>query len=71
MNKYLVPVCDSDGSYICSVAARSLAEAEDKFINELSDIYAIDKDFNNFDEFIKEALESDIVIGDIYDIDEF
>ncbi len=68
---YLMPVCDSDGCYISHVTARSHNEAEEKLIQELVETYELDNTVYSLDE-LKEVLnEYDIVIGDIYDIEEF
>lgn len=68
---YLMPVCDSDGCYISHVTARSHNEAEEKLIQELVETYELDNTVYSLNE-LKEVLnEYDIVIGDIYDIEEF
>lgn len=68
---YLMPVCDSDGCYIAHATARNHSEAEEKLIQELIETYELDDTVYSFSE-LKEVLnEYDIVIGDIYDIEEF
>lgn len=68
---YLMPVCDPDGCYISHVTAGSHNEAEEKLIQELVETYEFDDTVYSLDE-LKEVLnEYDIVIGDIYDIEEF
>lgn len=68
---YLMPVCDSGGCYISHATARSHNEAEEKLIQELVETYELDDTVYSLNE-LKEILnEYDIVIGDIYDIEEF
>ena len=68
---YLMPGWDTDGCYISHVTARSHNEAEEKLIQELVETYELDNTVYSLDE-LKEVLnEYDIVIGDIYDIEEF
>ena len=68
---YLMPVCDSEGCYISHATARSHNEAEEKLIQELVETYELDDTVYSLNE-LKEILnEYDIIIGDIYDIEEF
>ena len=70
MNKYLIPVCDLDDIYIISVSARSISEAKDKFISEICEIYKLDC-IMDWDSFLDLCDEEKILIGNIYDIEEF
>jgi hypothetical protein len=70
MNKYLIPVCDLDDIYIISVSARSISEAKDKFISEICEIYKLDC-IMDWDSFLDLCDAEKILIGNIYDIEEF
>lgn len=70
MNKYLIPVCDLDDIYIISVSARSISEAKDKFISEICEIYKLDC-IMDWDSFLDLCDTEKILIGNIYDIEEF
>lgn len=71
MNKYIVSVCDSDKiPYILDVYAKDMEEAEDKFINKISDIYALDI-IEDWCEFCDNAMDHEIYIGEVYNIEEF
>lgn len=68
---YLLPVCDSDGCYIAHATARSHNEAEEKLIQELIKTYDLDNSVFNLEELGKVLSEYNIIIGDMYDIEEF
>lgn len=70
MNKYIVPINDSDGIYIESVSARSLSEAEDKFMEIICQTYDYEPK-NSWYDFINMAWSDNITIGEIRDIEEF
>lgn len=70
MNKYLIPVCDLDDIYIISTSARSISEAKDKFISEICEIYKLDC-IMDWDSFLDLCDAEKILIGNIYDIEEF
>lgn len=70
MNKYLIPVCDLDDIYIISISARSISEAKDKFISEICEIYKLDC-IMDWDSFLDLCDAEKILIGNIYDIEEF
>lgn len=70
MNKYIVPINDPDGIYIESVNARSISEAEDKFMEIISETYNYEPS-DSWDNFINTAWEDNITIGEIKDIEEF
>lgn len=67
---YLLPCYQEGDCWIESVNAKSLKDAEDKFIDKFYNEYDFDlaDDWNNF---IKLLGDADIVIGTIQDIDEF
>lgn len=70
MNKYIVPINDSDGVYIESVNARSISEAEDKFMEIISEMYNCNPEIDWYN-FINKLWADDITIGEIKDIEEF
>lgn len=71
MNTYLLPCCDEDGAWIEHLRAQNFAEAEEKFVK----IFADDFDFIDYGCRLEDASlalkEHNIIIGDIYDIEEF
>ena len=71
MSKYLISISDSDKMpYILDVYAKNMEEAEDKFINKISDIYALDIS-GDWKDFCEDATDHEIYIGEIYNIEEF
>lgn len=71
MNTYLLPVSDSDGPWIEKVSAKSFSEAEAKFVKSFADDYDC-VDYGGDLEDTRESLKGiGILIGDIYDIEEF
>ena len=76
MNKYLLPVAEHCDVWIESVSARSMEDAENKFMMSLIETYQ-DKTLkqipdDSWDKFLDFMLnEFDVIIGDIYDIEEF
>lgn len=73
MNTYILPCYSLDDSdlWLEKVRARSFTEAEDKFI----DLFITDYDIappGDYDELAGTmAKDKEIIIGDIYDIEEF
>lgn len=73
MNTYLLPICDSEDSecWIEKIVAKNLTEAEEKFVKKIADKFG----YVDYGDTLKEATETlipyNVVIGDIYDIDEF
>lgn len=73
MNTYILPCYSlSDGSmWIEKTRAKSFSEAENKFINMFIEDYDIDYP-SDFEELgVVMAKDAEIIIGDIYDIEEF
>lgn len=70
MNKYIVPINDSDGIYIESVSARSLSEAENKFMDIICETYDYDP-IDDWTDFVNKLWVDNITIGEIRDIEEF
>lgn len=68
MNKYIVPYCIIQDSFVGNriINARSLQECKDK-VMELFEDYS-DKD--DWDDFLSELDEHDVLIGRITDIEE-
>lgn len=71
MSKYLVPVCDDNYCpFIVSTSARSLEEAETRIMNKLVRDYDLDVPAD-WDDFCDSALDSNIWVGEIRDVEEF
>lgn len=70
MNKYIVPINDPDEIYIESVSARSISEAEDKFMDILCETYDYEP-MSDWHNFVNLLLADNITIGEIKDIEEF
>lgn len=71
MNKYLIPICDIQNSrvWLQVITARSTNECKDKLMNLL--INKFDLDYSDtFEEFVTNADNNDILIGNIKDIEE-
>lgn len=71
MNTYLIPVYDRnmEDTYIKSVPAKSISEAQDRFIEEW-----IDEDSEvpgSWNEFINIMYDNDYIVGDFKEISEF
>lgn len=68
MNKYIIPVCNITKSkvYNLIINANSLFECKDKIINKFSE-YSDKTDYN---QFLNDLDEQDILIGKISDIEE-
>lgn len=71
MNTYLLPLCDSDGPWIESVIAKGIVEAESKFVKSMADSYDFVDYGDNFNSMKETMQENHILVGDIYDIEEF
>lgn len=74
MNTYLLPICSDVDNIIYKVVAKDLRAAEDKYMKILMDKYIEDEDIDpdTFSEFRGILLDTaNIVIGDIYSLDEF
>lgn len=71
MSKYLLAVCyPEDIPIIISTNARTLEEAETRFINNIT--FSADLDIAaDWDEFLNIAYKANIEIGEIYNIEEF
>lgn len=67
----LIPICDNDSIYIMHCEAKNFNDAQDKFILDLKESYDIEEeyDWSDFIEFIYEKYG--IIVGDIYDKEEF
>jgi len=74
MNTYLLPICSDVDNIIYKVVAKDFKAAEDKYIKILMDKYIDNEEIDpdNFSELKSILFETyDIVIGDIYSLDEF
>ncbi len=75
MNIYLLPIYDAETAFpdIKSFKAKDLSSAEDKVINYFQAKYNFDGfvegDWEDFCNYLADQLN--IVIGDLYDIEEF
>ena len=72
MTTYLLPCCGDSYCWIEKVRARNFSDAQQKFINAfIEDNENIDVP-SDWEDLIKILnTQADIVIGDIYDIEEF
>ena len=70
MNKYIVPICDNEYCFIINTNARSLAEAEDKLLQDINDMYRLE--YDDWDTLVDtEWRKGALNIGEIKDIEEF
>jgi hypothetical protein len=73
MNTYILPCYSLNDSslWVEKTRARSFSEAEDKFINLFVEDYELDTP-TDWDELVEMvAKEQEMIIGDIYDVEEF
>jgi hypothetical protein len=71
MNIYLCPILDDNGIYIRKFIFPNREQCEDKIKSIYTEKYDVD-DTLDFDAFCEELCNRfDILIGDIYEIDEF
>lgn len=74
MNTYLLPICFDEDNIIHKVIAKDYKSAEDKYIKFLSKKYIKNDNVDPEDIYeLKDILlfESNVIIGDIYSLDEF
>lgn len=72
MTTYLLPCCGDSYCWIEKVRARNFSDAQQKFINALIEDYENIDVPSDWEDLIKILnTQADIVIGDIYDIEEF
>ena len=76
MNTYLLPVADGEDVWIERISAKSIEDAESKFMMSLIEAYQdrtlIQIPDDDWDKFLEVMLsEFNITVGDIYDIEEF
>lgn len=71
-SKYICPICYLEDYSIWNhvVIAKSLKDAEDKIMQELCEIFEELPDTLSWIDFIKEADQNDILIGELKDIEE-
>lgn len=71
MSKYLLAVCFPDSfPEIITTSARSMNEAENRFMCSISESFDLDIS-SDWDEFIDRSASMDILIGEINSIEEF
>lgn len=72
MTTYLLPCCRDSYCWIEKVRARNFSDAQQKFINAFIEDYENIDVPSDWEDLIKILnTQADIVIGDIYDIEEF
>lgn len=71
MNTYLLPLSDEGGPWIEKVYAKGISDAENKFIKLLADSYDFIDYGGSFNDMVDNLQDHDILVGDIYDIEEF
>jgi len=70
MSVYLLPISDSGEPYITHCNAHSVKHALEKFLNEFKEVYPwLEED--DWEEALNKLDERNIVVGDIYDLEEF
>lgn len=73
MNTYIVPVADISSDpyvWIEIIKARSLSDAQDKIIDRFVEEYELNYPID-WEDFITILYESNLIIGEIKDIEEF
>lgn len=70
MNIYIVPIADYPTVKVEKIVANSLRQAEDKLYQRLFDKYE-DVEADNLNSLRKELRKNDILVGDLYDIEDF
>lgn len=72
MTTYLLPCCEGSYCWIEKVRVRNFSDAQQKFINAFIEDYENIDVPSDWEDLIKILnTQADIVIGDIYDIEEF
>lgn len=71
MNTYLLPVSDGETAWIERVYAKSYGEAETKFVKLLADQYECVDLGGDIKDATAALSDEDVVIGDVYDVEEF
>lgn len=72
MNTYLIPICDGEEIYILTINAHDMESAEEKLMQELCDTYRdLDDSILDYQNFLDDAAEKGIMIGDFYDKETF
>lgn len=72
MTTYLLPCCEGSYCWIEKMRARNFSDAQQKFINAFIEDYENIDVPSDWEDLIKILnTQADIVIGDIYDIEEF
>lgn len=68
LNRYIVPICDIEESRIYNliISATSMADCQDRLMTKFSQY----SDSNDWEEFLKDLDNNDILIGDIDDVEE-
>lgn len=72
MNKYVIPVVDYTATDIWNevISARSLEDCQNKLMDRLCDMYDFLDTGQDYSDFIEQCDKSDILIGEITDIEE-
>lgn len=72
MNTYLIPICDNEDIYIMTINAHDMESAEEKLMQELCNTYSdLDESILDYQDFLDDAAEKGIIIGDFYDKETF
>lgn len=71
MNKYIIPICDIQAGVVWNqvILARNVLDCQEKLILFLVEKYDLE-DRLTYREFIANADENDILIGEIKDVEE-
>ncbi len=69
---YLLPICGYDEvPYIAKAKAYDINDAKDKFQLDIIEEYKLEDSSITWDDFVTYCDSNDILIGDVYEIDEF
>lgn len=70
-NTYLLPICQGKDCWIDKCFATEPKEAKEKFIADFIEQLDLDENILDWETLSKILLDRNIVIGDVYDIEEF
>lgn len=70
-NTYLLPISTNGECWIEKVTAKGILEAENKFVKMLADNYECVDYGGSFTDAVNDLYDNNVIIGEIYDIEEF
>lgn len=63
MTTYVYAVCDDSGNHLKTVNAVSLSAAKEKIIERFRDLFEIDEEFYNWNDFLQYMEDHEIIIS--------